>query len=554
MRGRQVFMDSLVAHGVDAIFGNPGTTENPLLDSLADYPQIQYYTALYEGVAVGAAKGYAQASGKAGVVNLHVAPGLGNGIGMIYGALKGSTPMIVTAGQQDTRLRLREPLLSHDLVAMAAPVTKWSTEPRSADEMAPTLRRAFRIAVEAPAGPVFIALPVDVMEQDTEIGAEAPDGLLAPPQAQDSAVAAAVAALLSSSAPAIIAGDDVATAGASDALVALAEHLGAPVWHEPLRSHCAFPSGHPNNQGRIPFEAATIRNALAGHDLLLLVGANLIEELWFDPGPLLPEAATVVHLCESTQRLAFNHRVDVGLAGDLRDAMQSITAQFAQRSGDAARALASTRNEALASTQQARQEAAATAMSKIWDLRPMTPRRALHEISDALPREAIVVDETITGFLEVAALFDFRGPGDFFSGRGGGIGQGIAAALGIQVAQRDRPVVALSGDGSAMYSIQALWTAAHCGLPVIFVILSNREYRVLKLNLQTYRHRFDAESNRPYPHMDLVNPTLGFVDMAKGMGVKGEQVSEPEALRAAMERAMAAGEPYLIDVIVAGTQ
>ena len=554
MRGRQVFMDSLVAHGVDAIFGNPGTTENPLLDSLADYPQIQYYTALHEGVAVGAAKGYAQASGKAGVVNLHVAPGLGNGIGMIYGALKGSTPMIVTAGQQDTRLRLREPLLSHDLVAMAAPVTKWSTEPRSADEMAPTLRRAFRIAVEAPAGPVFIALPVDVMEQDTEIGAEAPDGLLATPQAQDSAVAAAVAALLSSSAPAIIAGDDVAIAGASDALVALAEQLGAPVWHEPLRSHCAFPSGHPNNQGRIPFEAATIRNALAGHDLLLLVGANLIEELWFDPGPLLPEAATVVHLCESTQRLAFNHRVDVGLAGDLRDAMQRITAQFAQRSGDAARALASTRNEALASTQQARQEAAATAMSKIWDLRPMTPRRALHEISDALPREAIVVDETITGFLEVAALFDFRGPGDFFSGRGGGIGQGIAAALGIQVAQRDRPVVALSGDGSAMYSIQALWTAAHCGLPVIFVILSNREYRVLKLNLETYRHRFNAESNRPYPHMDLVNPTLGFVDMAKGMGVKGEQVCEPEALRAALERALAAGEPYLIDVIVSGTQ
>ena len=213
MRGRQVFMDSLVAQGVDSIFGNPGTTENSLLDSLADYPQIQYYTALHEGVAVGAAKGYAQASGKAGVVNLHVAPGLGNGIGMMYGALKSSTPMIVTAGQQDTRLRLREPLLSHDLVAMAAPVTKWSAEPRSADEMAAMLRRAFRIAIEAPAGPVFVALPVDVMEQETELGVEAPDGLHTPPQAQDSGVEAAVTALLASSSPAIIAGDDVAAAG-----------------------------------------------------------------------------------------------------------------------------------------------------------------------------------------------------------------------------------------------------------------------------------------------------------------------------------------------------
>ena len=554
MRGRQVFMDSLIAHGVEAIFGNPGTTENPLLDSLADHPGIRYHTALHEGVAVGAAKGYAQASGKAGVVNLHVAPGLGNGIGMIYGALKGRTPMIVTAGQQDTRLRLREPLLSHDLVAMAAPVTKWSAEPRSADEMATTLRRAFRIAVEAPAGPVFIALPVDVMEQETELGAQAPDGLHAHPQAQDSGVAAAVAALLGCSSPAVIAGDDVAAAGAGDALKALAERLGAPVWHEPLRSRCALPSRHPNNQGRIPFEAATIRKALASHDLVLLVGANLIEELWFDPGPLLPEVATVVHLCESPSRLAFNHRADVAMVGDLRDAMQRIDAQFAELGGDAARTLAQARNEALLSARQARRKAAAEALSKVWDARPMTPRRALHEISDALPRQAIVVDETITGSLEVAALFDFRGPGDYFSGRGGGIGQGIAAALGVQVAQPDRPVVALSGDGSAMYSIQALWSAAHSGLPIIFVILSNREYRVLKLNLDAYRRRFNAESNRPYPHMDLVNPTLGFVDMAKGMGVAGEQVSEPEALTAALRRALAAGKPYLIDVIVSGTQ
>ena len=554
MRGRQVFMDSLVAHGVDSIFGNPGTTENSLLDSLADYPQIHYYTALHEGVAVGAAKGYAQASGSTGIVNLHVAPGLGNAIGMIYGALKGSTPMIVTAGQQDTRLRLREPLLSHDLVAMAAPVTKWSAEPRNADEMAATLRRAFRIANEAPAGPVFIAQPVDVMEQETDLGAEAPDGLHTRPQAQDSGVAAAVAALLASSSPAIIAGDDIAMTGAGDELVALAEQLGAPVWHEPLRSQSAFPSRHPNNQGRIPFEAATIREALASHDLVLLVGANLIEELWFDPGPLLPKAATVVHLCESPGRLAFNHRADIGLVGDLGDAMQRITGQFAERARDSANVLAQGRNEALQRTHQARQETAAKAMSKIWNLRPMTPRRALHEISNALPREAIVVDETITGFLDVAALFDFRGPGDYFSGRGGGIGQGIAAALGVQVAQRGRPVVALSGDGSAMYSIQALWTAAHCGLPVIFVILSNREYRVLKLNLDAYRRRFNAESNRPYPHMDLVNPTLSFVDMAKGMGVEGEQVSEPEALTAALHRALEAGRPYLIDAIVSGTQ
>ena len=171
MRGRQVFFETLLAHGVDRIFGNPGTTESPLLDSLLDYPQLQYIVHLHEGVAVGAANFYAQASGKTAFVNLHVAPGLGNGIGMIYSALKNNSPMVVTAGQQDTRIRLRDPVLGHDLAAMAAPVTKWSVQVESADELGPILQRAFKIANDAPAGPVFVALPINVMEQETKVPA-----------------------------------------------------------------------------------------------------------------------------------------------------------------------------------------------------------------------------------------------------------------------------------------------------------------------------------------------------------------------------------------------
>ena len=159
MRGRQVFMQTLINHGVERIFGNPGTTESPLLDSLLDYPQIQYVVHLHEGVATGAANFYAQASGKTAFVNLHVAPGLGNAIGAIYSAWKNNSPMVVTAGQQDTRMRLRDPVLGHDLAAIAAPVVKWSVQVESADELGPILQRAFKIANEAPAGPVFVALP-----------------------------------------------------------------------------------------------------------------------------------------------------------------------------------------------------------------------------------------------------------------------------------------------------------------------------------------------------------------------------------------------------------
>ena len=554
MHGREVLMNSLVAQGVDCLFGNPGTTESPLLDSLADHPQITYYMALHEGVAVGAAKGYAEASGKIGVVNLHVAPGLGNAMGMLYSVLKARTPMLVTAGQQDTRLRLREPVLGHDLAAMAAPVVKWAGEPANADELRLMLHRAFTIAQAPPAGPVFVALPIDVMEQETEIGTQPPQQWHDRPQVSASGLDAAVAALLGSTAPGVIAGDNVATARASAALVELTERLGAPVWHEPLRVQAAFPSRHPSNQGGIPFTAAAVCSALADRDLVLLVGADLIPELWFDPGPQLPEGARIIQICESEGRLAANHRVDIGLVGGLADALSRINNQLAERGDGAFKAAAADRNTVLRAAQEAQRRRDGEALRKVWDARPMTPKRALHEISIQLPPEVVIVDETITGYQDVEALFDFRGPGDYFAGRGGGIGQGIASALGVQVALPGRPVVALTGDGSAMYSIQALWTAAHYGLPVIFVVLSNREYRVLKHNIDLYRHRFNVPSNRAYPHMDLINPTLGFVEMANGMGVSAEQASNPEALAAALRRGLASGKPYLIDVVVSGKQ
>src|SRR2546427_7511693 len=221
MRGRQVLMESLVSHGVEHLFGNPGTTESPIIDSLQDYPQIRYVLALHEGVALGAASYYAQASGKTGVVNLHVAPGLGNALGMMYDALKAGSPLLVTAGQQDTRMRLREPLLGHDLVAMAAPVTKWSVQVERADEMAPILRRAFKVAHDAPSGPVFVALPIDVLEQDTDQAALPPGTLYRHPEPDPAGVAATAAVLLASRNPVIVAGDDVARGGAQDELLAL---------------------------------------------------------------------------------------------------------------------------------------------------------------------------------------------------------------------------------------------------------------------------------------------------------------------------------------------
>jgi len=214
MRGRRVLMESLVSHGVRHIFGNPGTTETPLLDSLPAYPQIEYVMTLHEGVAVGAASFYAQATGRTAVANLHVAPGLGNAIGSLYGAFKANSPLVVTAGQQDTRMRLANPLLGHDLVAMAAPVTKWSVQVERADEIAAILRRAFKVATDSPKGPIFVSLPIDVMEQETSVEAIGPDKLWRSTHPDPKGLEEVASLLLKSASPAIVAGDDVARSGA----------------------------------------------------------------------------------------------------------------------------------------------------------------------------------------------------------------------------------------------------------------------------------------------------------------------------------------------------
>jgi benzoylformate decarboxylase len=554
MRGRTVFMDALAAHGVTHIFGNPGTTENPILDSLLDYPQFDYIVHLHEGVAVGAAGYYAQATGKTGVVNLHVAPGLGNAIGMLYGALKSRSPMLVTAGQQDTRMRLHEPVLQHDLVAMAAPMTKWSAQAERAHELGPLLRRAFKIANDPPAGPVFLALPVDVMEQETEIAATGPGEVHRGAVAGEAGIRAAVEVLLASSRPVIVAGDEIGRQGAHVALAALAEATGAGVWQETLKAHVVLPSDHPHHLGALPVDRAGIRRALEGTDLVVLIGSAFFEEVWFDAGNAIPESARVVQVDDAHAHLGAKLNVDVAVAGDLADAMQRIAERVVTNASESWQTGVVERREVLTRQLQANAEAAESRLEAVAGQSPMSSATALHEIAGAVPPDTIVVDETITAMADVARSFSWQQPGDFFGARGGGIGQGVAGALGVKVANPDRPVIALSGDGSAMYSIQALWTAAHHNLDMLFVILSNREYRVLKHNLDAYRTRFDVPSNKPYPHMDLTHPELGFAEMARGMGVEGRQITDPAELADAVRTAMAAPGPHLLDVVISGLE
>ncbi|HEX4328582.1 MAG TPA: thiamine pyrophosphate-binding protein [Burkholderiales bacterium] len=552
MRGRDVFIQSLVLHGVKHIFGNPGTTESPLLDALSDCADIEYITHLHEGVAVGAASYYARATGRTAVVSLHAAPGLGNGIGMMYGAAKANAPVIVTAGQQDTRMLRRDPLLAHDLAAIAAPVAKWSAQVQCADEMDEVMRRAFKVANDPPHGPVFVALPIDVMEQETRNAAQAPGRLYREGAPDAQAVAAACELMRAARAPVIVVGDEVGRAGAMGDLVRLAERIGAPVWFEGIRGHVSFPGAHPQARTTLPFDAAAIRKTLGDADLVLLVGGRFFEEIWFSPGSPFPQGAKLVQIESSAPPLAHNYAVDVGLVATLGAALRALDGALAAQAGAGWLAAAAARRAQLAGEKAQDVAAYQTRLEKAWARMPISMPRAMAELRRATPAEAVVVEESITASIDLAANFQYESADQYLGARGGGIGQGLAGAIGAAIGHRGRPVLCVSGDGSAMYSIQALWTAAHHRLPIVFVILANREYRVLKHNLDLFRQRFDAASGQPYPHMDLGDPPLGFVEMAAGMGVHGVRVSEPGALAGAIEQAFAARAPRVVEIVVEG--
>lgn len=571
MRAGDVFMESLVAHGVECIFGNPGSTESSVLDRLADFPQISYYLALHESVAVGAANFYAQATGKTGIVNLHVAPGLGNAIGMMYGALKANTPMIVTSGQQDTRMRLRNPLFTHDLVAMAAPVTKWSAELQSGDEMAPLMQRAFEIAQTPPRGPVFLSLPLNVMEQETSVGSTSGEPLTIPGYVDHEGIESLVDLMLTARKPAIVAGDEIAWDNATSTLVTLAESLGACVFREFLHAQLSFPTQHPNFRGRMPIDAKAIRGLSENFDLVILVGGQFFEDLWFEATEPFPDTTRVVRIESTLENLSSYFRLDLGVAGNLTQTLSGVNNLLIERASEAFRTQAKGRNEELKAGRASIQASVQSRLQEVADSKPMASLRAVHEISQSLPDNAIVIDESLTAtLLDVSDAedpmatrayhtllelgFDSRGPGDVFAGRGGGLGQAMSGAVGLQVAHPDRRVVALIGDGSAMYAVQALWSAAHHQLPIIFVVFSNREYRVLKHNLDAFRLRFNLGDNRPYPHMDLANPTLSYVDIAKGMGVSADMVTEPEQISEVMKKALSRNQPHLIDIEISGKQ
>jgi benzoylformate decarboxylase len=543
VQARDVLLEVLRTEGVTHLFGNPGSTELPLIDALAEADDLHYVLGLQEATVVGMADGYAQATGRPAFVNLHTSAGLGNAIGNLTNAHANRSPLVVTAGQQDYRHIATDPLLSGPLVELAGGTVKWAHEVRTSAELGTILRRAFHDAAAPPAGPVFAALPMNLLDESVDDGA--------PPASVIRPVGTAggleeLADLLCQPGVGrvgLVVGDAVAAAGAVHAAVELAEALGAPVHGAPLHGRGVFPPAHPLWQGMLNPAAAAIHGVLERYDRVLLVGEQAFMVYPYTPGPAVPEKVELLHLSPDAAQLGRAWPVRLGVAGDPLGSLTALVPLIRARVDGAAAADALAEAGTRRAADIERLEASALGR---YGSSPLDPMAAAHALVRAMPPDSLVVDEAITTGVYVRGFHHWTEPGRYFFCTGGGLGWGMPAACGVSLAHGGAPVLCVVGDGSAMYSPQALWTAAAEGLPVVFAVVNNRQYKILKGYLAGMGGA--AVRTGRFVGLDLDDPPVDFVALATAMAVDATRIDHADDVGDAVRAALATGRPHVLEL------
>ncbi|WP_432000149.1 thiamine pyrophosphate-binding protein [Streptomyces sioyaensis] len=538
--GNVKLIEQFKADGLDVMFGNPGTVEQGLLDAADQTPGFRYVLALQETVAAGIADGYARATGKAALLQLHSGVGLGNAIGMLYQSMRGHTPLVAIAGDAGVRYDAMDSQMAADLVAMARPVTKYATRVTDPRSLLRVMRRAVKIAMTPPRGPVFVALPMDVLDElndEPVVASTVPDTVSAP---SAETVARAAQLLAAGQRPLVLAGDGVSLAGAQQQLVRVAELLGADVWSVDS-SEVNFPASHPLSRGQLGHmfgerSAAVVAEA----DAVLIVGTYVFPEVFPRlTGPFRPDAR-IVHIDLDSYEIAKNFPVDLGVVADPRPALTALAAELNGR-------LTLDQRQAAAGRLGVRKE---ERQRSLHDASPdgSTLERFVQELARRAGDEIIVFDEALTSSPTVVKHLPPDRPGDYFLTRGGSLGVGIPGAVGAKLAHPGRTVVGFTGDGGAMYTYQALWTAVRHSVAAKFVVCNNRKYRLLDDNIAQYWKERDIPRHDFPSSFDLSRPDIRFADLARALGADGVRVEKPEEAVDAVERMLAATAPFLVDL------
>jgi benzoylformate decarboxylase len=521
---REAAFDLFRAHGMTTMFGNPGSTELPML---ADFPSdFRYVLGLQEAVVVGMADGYAQASGRTTVVNLHTAPGVGNAMGAIFNAQANHSPLLVTAGQQARpQITLQANLTNRDATRMPHPLVKWSYEPPRAEDVPLALAHGAHLASLPPRGPVFVSLPMD--DWGVEVGEEEAQAAIARQvtgraTADPEAVRALAARLDAAANPVLVAGPDVDASGAWDLGIALAERQRLPVWATPATggNRLGFPEGHPNFRGVLPPAIGPVAQTLEQHDLILVIGSSVFPYYPYIPGRLLPEGAGLVAITSDPDE-AVRAPMGDAIVADVKLTLAALLEAVPESS------------RPVPEPNQQPQEIPPTD-----PLNPSTVHTALGEV---LPEDGIVVLESPTSTLALRNQLRLSRPGSYYFAAGGGLGFGLAASVGVQLAEPSRPVVCVLGEGSAQYAISAFWSAVAYETPVTFLVLQNQEYGILKWFAE-------AEGVGGAPGLDL--PKLDVASVAEGYGIKAHRSADRDGVRDALSAALASSQPELVEVPV----
>jgi benzoylformate decarboxylase len=522
---REATFDLLRARGMTTMFGNPGSTELPMLKDFPD--DFRYVLGLQEAVAVGMADGFAQASGRPAHVNLHTAPGVGNAMGAIFNAQANKSPLLVTAGNQTRSLMtLQANLTNRDAIRMPHPLVKWSYEPPRAEDVPHAIARGIHLASLPPKGPVFLSVPMDDWGAEVDEDAvrhqtsRTVDGRAV---ASPARVRELASRLASASNPVFVAGPDVDASGAWDVAIALAETQRLPVWATPATGggRIGFPEDHPAFQGILAPAVGPVSEMLQGHDLILVAGSSVFPYYPNIPGPLLPEGAALVAITNDPDEAA---RAPMGDA-IVADVALTLEALLDALDEAADRDVPPVRD----------------APEAVEETDPISPSTAVRALAEVFPEDGIVVLESPSATPALRNQLRVNKPGSYYFGAGGGLGFGLAAAIGVQLAQPSRPVVCVVGEGSAQYAISGFWTAAAYGVPVTFLVLRNEEYAILKWFGM-------LENVEGAPGLDL--PALDVSAVAAGYGVPSKRVSGREELTEALRTALASGGPEVVEVQV----
>jgi benzoylformate decarboxylase len=544
--GRAAFLSLLASEGVDVMFGNPGTTELAIMEALAQQSQIDYVLGLQESVVVAMADGYARASNRLAACNVHVAPGLGNAMGSLYNARFYGSPVLITAGQQEQGHGLMEPMLYDPLVPIAQPMVKWAVEVSRVQDLPRIVRRAAKVALTPPTGPVFISLPGDILDAEAALDMGRPTRIDAAARPSDEALARLAHALLGARNPVLIAGHELATRDALQEAAELAEALGAPVWQQTVPYTAQFPSEHAAFMGQLTRNQQQVRDALSHYDVIVFLGADQLRMSVYSPVDAMPPGARVIQIGERDWELAKNYPAEMAFKADVKETLRMLVRVLRARAAPVRAADSKRRLDALATTNwTAKRERARQDAAKLVDARPMDPRALMMRLTEALPRDVVVLEEALVSGFSLLNFLPLRDAHGFYGLASGGIGFAMGGAVGISLALRDRPVVAIVGDGSAMYSIQALWTAAHMKLPITYVIPNNRGYRILKERLKSMR------GTDRFIGMDIREPEIDFVALAQSMGVPARRIVDPAEVGPAVQQSMQGDGPSLLDVRVA---